>query len=83
MGIQGVSSSMSLSGFLGRFGKQLGNKVTQSLDVVYDPSNKDSIEKTRDYDERIEKLIRTPFPVQQEIIKGVSLGLYGRNRNNL
>jgi len=83
MELQDVSNSMSLSDFLGRFGKQLGEKVSRSLKVIYDPGDEKSLEKTRDYNERIERLARTPFPVQREIIKGVALGLYRRNRNHL
>jgi len=78
-----VSSKMSLTDFLGRFGKQLGEKVTQRLKVVYDPADMKCEDEVRAFDERIDSLLRQPFPVQREIIKGVSLSLYRRNRRKL
>jgi len=40
-------------------------------------------DEVRAFDERIDNLLRRPFPVQREIIKGVSLSLYKRNCRKL
>jgi len=82
--MEGVSEkNMGLSEFLLRFGRQLGDKVSRSLKVVYDPVSEESRCSSAIFDEKMDGLLRTPFPVQREIIRGVALGLYRRGREKL
>lgn len=70
--------TVSLKDFIETHGKTLGEKIEKELTPIYNPMREDSR-----YDETIKSLLRKPFPVQEQIIKGLSKALYKENRNNL
>lgn len=83
MQTESVKRDMELREFLAKFGSQLGEKTLKNLSVVYDPLSADSVSLTEEFDRRIRNLLRRPFPVQEEIIKGIAVGLYRKGRERL
>src|SRR3990172_12172057 len=83
MQTESVKRDMELREFLAKFGSQLGEKTLKNLSVVYDPLSADSASLTEEFDRRIRSLLRRPFPVQEEIIKGIAVGLYRKGRERL
>lgn len=73
--------TVSLRHFLEEHGNALGERIEQELTPVYNLSAPDSILDV--YDGKIGTLIREPFPVQREIIKGLSKALYHKRREKL
>lgn len=72
---------VSLSEFIEKHGKALGEKIECDMTPVYLPGRPDSIADA--FNEQIDELLRSPFPVQREVIKGLSKALYHQNRNRL
>lgn len=70
---------MELNEFIEKYGNQLANCIDEKLTPIYNPTKPQGVE---EYEKRIEGLIRKPFPVQAEIIKGVSKSLYKKNCRN-
>lgn len=72
---------ISLREFLEEHGHALGERIEQELTPVYNPSAPDPILEV--YDGKMNTLLRSPFPVQREIIKGLSKALYHKRREKL
>jgi len=73
-------NAVKLKDFLERHGARLGEKIEQNLTPVYNPLHPEGVEK---YGQKMLALLRKPFPVQAEVIKGISKALYGRGRRHL
>ncbi len=71
---------MSLGTFLETYSSQLTAKIAANMTPVYDPLRPEKVE---DFILRIPKLLRKPYPVQGEIVKGVSKALYREKRLHL
>lgn len=65
---------MELKQFLDEYGSLIGEKIEKELSPVYVPGKDDP--SVKQYAERIKTLLRKPFPVQEEIIKGLCKALY-------
>ena len=72
--------AVKLKDFLERHGACLGEKIEQNLTPVYNPLYPEGVEQ---YGKKMEELLREPFPVQAEVIKGISKALYGSGRRHL
>jgi hypothetical protein len=72
--------AVKLKDFLERHGSCLGEKIEQNLTPVYNPIYPEGVE---EYGKKMEELLRKPFPVQAEVIKGISKALYGSGRRHL
>jgi hypothetical protein len=72
---------VSLRQFLEEHGQALGERIEQELTPVYNLSAPDPILDV--YDRKMNTLIRNPFPVQREIVKGLSKALYNKGREKL
>ncbi|MBE0428201.1 MAG: DEAD/DEAH box helicase, partial [Nitrospirae bacterium] len=64
---------MQLKTFLDQYGPQISGIIEKSLTPIYNPLSPEGIE---EYEEKIPSLIRKPFPVQGEVIKGISKAMY-------
>ena len=73
-------NAVKLKDFLERHGARLGEKIEQNLTPVYNPLHPEGVE---EYGQKMLALPRKPFPVQAEVIKGISKALYGRGRRHL
>ena len=73
--------SVSLAEFIETHGKAIGEKIEQELTPVYNTDKADTI--TESFDEKIDSLLRAPFPVQKEVIKGLSKVMYYESRKKL
>ena len=73
-------NAVKLKDFLERHGARLGEKIEQNLTPVYNPLHPEGVE---EYGEKMLTLLRKPFPVQAEVIKGISKAVYGRGRRHL
>ena len=73
-------NAVKLKDFLERHGARLGEKIEQNLTPVYNPLHPEGVE---EYGQKMLALLRKPFPVQAEVIKGISKALYGRGRRHL
>jgi SNF2 family DNA or RNA helicase len=71
---------MQLVEFLDKYGGQISATIEKNLTPIYNPLRPEGVE---EYEAKISSLVRKPFPVQGEIIKGVSKALYKGNRRNL
>jgi SNF2 family DNA or RNA helicase len=71
---------MELRKFIEKYGARLASKVEESLTYLYNPLKPEGI---LEFEERIPALLRKPFPVQGEIIKGLSKALYSDGRRHL
>ena len=71
---------MQLNDFLEKYGSQLAAAVENNLTPVYNPLKPEGVE---EFGKKIPTLIRKPFPVQGELIKGLSKALYKKNRQHL
>ena len=68
--------SVTLMEFIERHGKALGEKVERELTPVYNPlDTSPGLE--------MKPLLRAPFPVQEEIIKGLAKAMYHEGRKRL
>ncbi|WP_353684339.1 DEAD/DEAH box helicase family protein [Thermodesulfovibrio sp. 3907-1M] len=67
---------ISLKSFIEENSKILGETIEKNLTPVWNPGEKI-------YEKEIVSLLRKPFPVQKELIKGLSKALYKENRNKL
>lgn len=68
--------SVTLMEFVERHGKALGEKVERELTPVYNPSNTSPALEMK-------PLLRAPFPVQEQIIKGLAKAMYHEGRKKL
>ncbi len=73
--------SVSLKEFVEKYGKALGEKIERELTPVYNPL-RENVE-LMEYQGRLSKLLRTPFPVQAQVIKGLAKALYQKGRTKL
>ena len=73
-------NAVKLKDFLERHGARLGEKIEQNLTPVYNPLHPEGVE---EYGQKMLALLRKPFPVQAEVIKGISKALYRRGRRHL
>ena len=70
---------MELKDFIEQYGSQLAACIEDKLTPVYNPAKPEGVE---EFEHRIETLLRKPFPVQGEVVKGVSKALYKENIRN-
>jgi SNF2 family DNA or RNA helicase len=73
-------NTVKLKDFLERHGARLGEKIEQNLTPVYNPLHPEGVE---EYGQKMLTLLRKPFPVQAEVIKGISKALYRQGRHHL
>jgi SNF2 family DNA or RNA helicase len=73
-------NGVTLKDFLERHGARLGEKIEQNLTPVYNPLRPEGVGA---YEEKMLPLLRRPFPVQGEVIKGISKALYDLKRRHL
>jgi SNF2 family DNA or RNA helicase len=71
---------MHLRDFLEKHGNQLASTIERNLTPVYNPLNPEGIE---EFEGKMPMLLRKPFPVQSELIKGISKALYKVRRHHL
>ncbi|OPY03595.1 MAG: hypothetical protein A4E61_01080 [Syntrophorhabdus sp. PtaB.Bin184] len=71
---------VTLKDFLERHGARLGEKIETNLTPVYNPLRPEGVEQ---YGRKMVALLRKPFPVQAEVIKGISKALYREGRRHL
>lgn len=64
---------MQLKEFLDKYGYQISKIIEKTLAPVYNPVCPESVD---EFEEKILLLLRKPFPVQKEIIKGISKAIY-------
>ncbi len=72
---------MELKEFLDRYSFGLARRIEEGMTPVYDPLSPP--ESAREYEKRIGTLLRRPFPVQAEIIKGFSVAMYREKKERL
>ncbi len=72
---------MTLKEFIEEYNTGITEKIKESLRPVYDPTQDDPT--VEEYEQLIKNLVRKPFPVQAEIIKGISKSLYKEGRKRL
>lgn len=70
---------MTIKDLLNEYSEAISEKIQKELTPIYSPDDK-SLEK---YETKIKKLLRKPFPVQGEIIKGLSKAMYDEKREKL
>lgn len=75
-----AENAVKLKDFLDRHGARLGEKIEQNLTPVYNPLHPVGVE---GYGKNMEVLLRKPYPVQAEVIKGISKALYESGRRHL
>lgn len=73
--------AVSLKEFIEANGKALGDKIEQELTPIYNPEKSDPV--VAGYDRGIDNLLRKPFPVQEEVIKGLAKALFNEGRRRL
>lgn len=71
-----MSNFISLKEFIEKNGKILGETIEKYLTPVWKPNEKV-------YEKEIANLLRKPFPVQKELIKGLAKAMYQENRRKL
>jgi len=71
---------LNLKEFIERHGSALVQKIEQNMTPLYNPLQPEGVE---EFEKKISTLLRKPFPVQAEIIKGLSKALYKENRGRL
>ncbi len=71
---------MHLRDFLEQHGSQLASTIEKNLTPIYNPLNPEGID---EFEEKIPLLLRRPFPVQSELIKGIAKALYRAGRHHL
>ncbi len=67
---------VSLKEFIEKNSKILGSTIEEHLTPIWQPNE-------NIYEQNIVSLLRKPFPVQKELVKGLSKALYKENRNKL
>jgi SNF2 family DNA or RNA helicase len=73
--------SVTLRDFIEKYGRALGEKIERILTPVYIPGSEDP--SVVEYEKKMQHLLRKPFPVQAEIVKGLSKALYKAGRKKL
>jgi SNF2 family DNA or RNA helicase len=71
---------MHLRDFLEQHGSQLASAIEKNLTPIYNPLNPEGID---EFEGKIPLLLRRPFPVQSELIKGIAKALYRAGRHHL
>jgi len=71
---------MELRKFIEKYGTKLSAKIEENMSYIYNPLKPDGV---REFEKRIPALIRRPYPVQGEVIKGLSKALYREDRRHL
>jgi SNF2 family DNA or RNA helicase len=71
---------LNLKEFIERHGSALVQKIEQNMTPLYNPLQPEGVE---EFEKKISTLLRKPFPVQAEIIKGLSKALYKEGRGRL
>lgn len=71
---------MQLHDFLNKYAGQLTAAIEKNLAPIYNPMFPEGVE---EFDEKIPLLLRKPFPVQGQIIKGVSKSMYKEGKEHL
>lgn len=71
---------MQLKDFLEKYGSQLAATIEQNLTPVYNPLHPHDVE---EFEKKMPALLRKPYPVQAELIKGIAKALYKEQRQNL
>ncbi|MEM7827953.1 MAG: DEAD/DEAH box helicase [Candidatus Aenigmatarchaeota archaeon] len=71
---------MTLREFIEKYSSTLTRRIEESLTPVYNPLVPEGVE---EYEGKMPSLLRKPFPVQAEIIKGLSKALYRAGRRHL
>ncbi len=71
---------MELRKFIEKYGAQLSSRIEENMSYVYNPLKPEGV---GEYEQKIPALMRTPYPVQGEVIKGLSKALYREGRNHL
>ncbi len=70
---------MQLKEFVDRYGGQIATTISTQMEPIFDPIVPSGVE---EFVPRLERLLRPPFPVQAEIIKGVAKALYSAKREH-
>lgn len=73
--------TVDLKSFLQSYGAQLSKKIQDKLTPVYDPAFPPS--EVEEYAGRIEEFHRKLFFVQKEVVKGLALAFYKKNREHV
>jgi len=71
---------MNLKDFIEKYGSSLSWQIEKNMTTLYNPLSPEGVEWI---EEKIPFLLRKPFPVQAEIIKGLSKALYKKGREKL
>lgn len=71
---------MKLSKFITKYGGQLAATIEENLTPIYNPMKPSGVD---EFEWLMHKLLRTPFPVQGEVIKAISKALYKDGRKHL
>jgi len=71
---------MELRTFIEKYGAQLSARIEANMSYIYNPLKPDGV---GEYDQKLPALMREPYPVQGEVIKGMSKALYQEGRNHL
>jgi SNF2 family DNA or RNA helicase len=67
---------MTLAEFVEKHHKRLVERLNKDLRPLYEPTNIADGNKS----EKLQTLLRTPFPVQGEVIKGLSMAMFDKER---
>ena len=73
-----MENAISLKEFITNKGNLISKQIEKTLTPLYSVGGED-----KKAEERINELLRTPFPVQKEIVKGLSKAMYQHGREKL
>lgn len=71
---------MELKKFVEKYGPQLTARIEQNMTYLYNPMKPEGVWK---FEQKIPDLLRSPYPVQGEVIKALAKALYRKGRNHL
>lgn len=71
---------MKLKDFIGKYGPQLSETIDSTVRPIYNPLKPEGVSH---YEGKIKNLLRKPFRVQEEVIKGMSKALYEESLRHL
>ena len=71
---------VGLKEFIDKYGRRFAEQIERNLTPVYNPEKPEG---TAEYETKMGQLLRTPFPVQGEIIKAVSKAMYDAMRHHV
>jgi len=72
--------AVGLKEFIDKYGRRFAEQIERNLTPVYNPEKPEG---TAEYETKMSQLLRTPFPVQGEIIKAVSKAMYDAMRHHV